>query len=176
MNEFAYVTDITIKYIDLITELVKQTGCKKYLELGASVGNTLHDVRKYCDRCVGVDITDKRSYFDFDFVMMNTDDFFLQNTEMFDIVFIDADHSFESVKKDFENALLVLSEFGIIIIHDTDPLSKYYVQPGRCGDSYRIVDWIEENHSELNTFTLPILEAGMTIVGRKKDRRVNKYI
>ena len=68
-------------------------------------------------------------------------------------------------------AVEVLNKFGIILIHDTDPISDFYKQPIACGDSYKIVDWIEQNHPELKFVTLPITEAGLTIVNRKYDRR-----
>jgi predicted O-methyltransferase YrrM len=37
-----------------------------------------------------------------------------------DVLFIDGDHSYEGVKKDFELYSTLLSDKGIIIIHDTD--------------------------------------------------------
>ena len=95
---------------------------------------------------------------------------------MVDVIFIDADHSFESVKDDFESSLKNLNEFGIVILHDTDPISEKYLDKGYCGDSYRMLDWLSENHSEMSVITLPISEAGLTIIKRSSDRRVNKFL
>jgi spermidine synthase len=36
----------------------------------------------------------------------------------FDVIFIDGDHSYEGVKRDFENSLPLLSEGGSVIFHD----------------------------------------------------------
>lgn len=47
-----------------------------------------------------------------------TDDFFITNTDKFDVIFIDADHSYEGVKKDYENSLKVINKGGYIIFHD----------------------------------------------------------
>ena len=46
--------------------------------------------------------------------------FFITQDIKIDILFIDGDHSYEGVKKDFELYSTILSENGVIIIHDTD--------------------------------------------------------
>lgn len=52
---------------------------------------------------------------------VTSDEFFNFNTEKFDLIFIDGDHSAEQVKKDFENSLHCLSDNGFIVIHDVLP-------------------------------------------------------
>jgi len=176
MGDFAYVNDGSMRHIDIISQIVKLTGCDKYLELGIWNGGNINEISKYSKRCVGVDIKDDRKYYNYEFKLMSTDEFFIENNEMFDVIFIDADHNFESVKKDFENALKILNKFGIVFLHDTDPIEEKYLDFGYCGDSYKMIGWIEENHKELNVLTLPITEAGLTIVNRKNDRRVLNYL
>lgn len=160
---------------DIISSIVNLTGCNKYLELGISIGLNMREVRKYCGHCIGVDIVDVRDFRDFIFHLMPTDTFFSFFKEKVDIIFIDADHSFEAVKKDFVNSLNILNEFGIIFLHDTDPVDKECIKPSACWDSYKIVDWVESNYSDLNIITLPIGVAGLTIVNRKNDRRLLKF-
>lgn len=169
MSELGYYHNS--KHIDIIFQIVKLMGCNKYLELGIWNGSNISEIHKVCEYCVGVDILDCREFFDYIYRQTTTDDFFAQNTEMFDIIFIDADHNFEAVKKDFANSLKVLNKLGIILIHDTDPFDEAYSRPGLCGDSYKIIDWIAENYDGLNVLTLPITEAGLTIVNRKNERR-----
>jgi Methyltransferase domain len=41
--------------------------------------------------------------------------------DRFDLIFIDGDHRYESVKKDFENYRPLLSKRGVILFHDVDP-------------------------------------------------------
>ena len=53
---------------------------------------------------------------------MTSDEFFEQNHEMFDIIFIDGDHSYEQSLKDLNNALKVIPVGGFIILHDTTPI------------------------------------------------------
>ncbi len=159
-----------------IAELVKQINCKTYLELGIYDGITLSLVQPFVDRVISVDIKDVRRYRIGEFHLETTDSFFEHFKEKVDVVFIDADHNFESVKKDFINSINLLSEFGIIILHDTDPESEMYLDPGYCGDSYKMDKWVRENYTDLDIMTLPLTQAGLTIIKRKDDKRVNKFL
>ena len=49
---------------------------------------------------------------------MSTDNFFNKNQDIFDCIFIDADHSYEGVLSDYNNAMKVINKNGIIILHD----------------------------------------------------------
>jgi predicted O-methyltransferase YrrM len=49
---------------------------------------------------------------------MSTNEFFEQNKNTFDCIFIDADHSYEGVLADYKNAMEVINKGGIIILHD----------------------------------------------------------
>jgi hypothetical protein len=39
-----------------------------------------------------------------------------------------------------------------------------------------MIDWIKMEHPEMDVFTFPIAEAGLTVVKRSNDRRVNKFL
>ena len=86
---------------------------------------------------------------------------------------IDADHSIESVRRDLSNALSVLNKYGIILIHDTDPINFNYTDSGHCGNSYLMNEILEKEYQYLNFITLPLCEAGMTIVIKKNQLRIN---
>jgi hypothetical protein len=47
-------------------------------------------------------------------------DFFVREDITIDLLFIDGDHSYEGVKKDFDLYSKLVSPHGIILIHDTD--------------------------------------------------------
>ena len=174
MSIFAYGTQ---HHSDLVVQLVKSVNCRTYLELGIYDGSTLARVGEFVPRVIGVDIKDLRINKNIgEFHLLKTKDFFQSFNDTVDVIFIDADHSFESVKEDFESALKLLNEFGIIILHDTDPISEKYLDKGYCGDSYRMLDWLEANHPEMSVITLPISEAGLTIIKRFCERRVNKFL
>jgi predicted O-methyltransferase YrrM len=165
----------TEHYSNIITWLVKLTNCKKYLELGVESSSTLSEIKKHVDLCVGVDVNDTWDKENITFYQMTTDEFFLRNTETFDIIFIDADHSFEQVRIDFDNAIKILNKYGIIILHDTDPIAEELLSPYFCSDSYKIVDYVSQLEN-INIITFPIQETGLTFVMRKNDRRINNFI
>jgi len=160
-------------YAPLIREIVKATGCETYLELGIDTACTIHEIVPHCARCIGVDVQDRRGFHDFEFYKMTTDEFFKTIPMHADIIFIDADHNFDEVRKDFLHAIKILNNWGIILLHDTDPISKTYLEPRFCGDAYRVRDWIKETFPHLNILTLPISVAGLTIVNRNENRLDN---
>jgi len=174
-NTFGYA-NFKYNHSHFIAELVKQINCKTYLELGIYDGITLSLVQPFVDRIISVDIKDVRMYRIGEFHLETTDSFFQHFDEKVDVVFIDADHSFESVKKDFINSLKLLNEFGMIILHDTDPISEMYLDPGYCGDSYKMDKWVRENYTDLDIMTLPLTQAGLTLIKRKNDKRINKFL
>jgi predicted O-methyltransferase YrrM len=160
-------------HTDFIVSLVRSINCKSYLELGLYVGETFEKVAPFVSLCCGVDIKDLRKNKSIgNFFQMNTVNFFNQNTKMFDVIFIDADHKYESVLIDLENSLKFLNKNGVIIMHDTDPTEKKWLDFGYCGDAYRIINYVHNIHPDLDIMTFPIGHEGLTLVKRKTDLRV----
>ena len=89
----------------------------------------------------------------------------------FDMIFIDADHAFESVLHDLLGALRVLSPVGTIALHDTDPSEKRYLHPGHCNNAHKIADYLATRH-DLMSITLPVGHEGLTLVRPLAARRV----
>ena len=52
---------------------------------------------------------------------MTSDEFFKNNKDYFDIIFLDGLHTYEQTIKDIDNSLKVLNDKGVIIIHDCLP-------------------------------------------------------
>lgn len=175
-RKFAYNIEIETLYTQFISKVVELTGCELYLELGIYRGFSMREISKYSKRSIGVDMSDISDFRDFEFHVKSTDEFFKTFNEHPNIIFIDADHHFEQVKKDFINSLNCLSEHGIIFLHDTDPYQLELLEQTRCGDSYKMHEWIKQNYSDLNIITLPFTIAGLTMVNREKDRRVLKFL
>ena len=175
-NDFPYADCQLELHYKVIESIVKYTNCKNYLELGVQEGKCFETILPHVKRAIGVDIKDIRKKKLGEFYEISTDKFFDFFKDTMDIIFIDADHSFESVKKDFENSLKILNKYGIIFLHDTDPSRKIFLEPGYCNDCYKIVDYIKQNHPELDIVTLPLTIAGLSIVMRKDDRRVLQFI
>ena len=129
---------------------------KTYLELGVATGKTFEAIVPHVKRGIGVDVRDLRSKKIGEFYKMTTDNFFIKFKDKVDVVFIDADHKYESVIKDFKNSLKILNTGGIIFLHDTDPISKKFLAPRLCNDAYKIVKYINKTHPALDVLTLPI--------------------
>ena len=49
---------------------------------------------------------------------MTSDNFFTQNNEKFDFVYVDGDHSKEQVLKDLQNSWSVLNNNGFLLVDD----------------------------------------------------------
>jgi predicted O-methyltransferase YrrM len=109
------------------------------------------------------------------FYQMTTDEFFAQNKEKFDLIFIDASHKFDQVKVDFENSVNALEEMGIIILHDTDPAEEYMTIDKLCSNSYLMNEYLAKNHPEFSFVTLPVSNMGLTICNRFKELRHLKF-
>lgn len=52
------------------------------------------------------------------FVDCNTDRFFKENTQKFDLIFVDANHTDAQAFKDIESSVKILNEHGIVACHD----------------------------------------------------------
>jgi len=102
-------TDIINFYVDKFVECA-------YLEVG--VGNLsanftkIRAANKFCvDPC-----TQGATY------KMKSNDFFLNNQRKYDVIFIDGDHRAIQVIEDIRNALKFITQRGIILLHDCNPL------------------------------------------------------
>lgn len=103
---------------DIINFLIKKIDAKKYLEIGISDGKNFADIK--CDYKVSVD-PDPNSKATFTGL---SDDYFKQNTEKFDVVFVDGLHYDWQVYRDIINSLGALNEGGYIVCHDLNPLEE----------------------------------------------------
>lgn len=119
-----------------ISDLIRDLQLQNYLELGVAKGHCWYNV--YAPKKVGVDLMNESVWKIPNVLTSTTDDYFesLQQDEKYDIVFIDADHNKESVKKDFFNSLKHLADDGIVLFHDVYPLQEENIGPRSCGTAY----------------------------------------
>lgn len=135
-------------YIPIIISIIDGCNFARYLELGIYEGRTISRIASSCksiEVAVGVDtrsitetifheepqhkvvILDKTS----------TNQFFLNNTRIFDVIFIDANHNYNNVLEDFKNSMKILETDGIVFMHDSYPPNIESTSPGYCSDCYR---------------------------------------
>ncbi len=61
--------------------------------------------------------------------------------------FIDGDHNYAQVKKDFDNLLPLVVDNGYIFLHDTYPPREDCTSENVCGTVYKLRQEIEQNHT-----------------------------
>lgn len=163
-----------------IIDMIKFNSYKSYLELGVDSGKNIYDISITTSiKCVGVDTRSPRIISNFTFYKGTTDTFFINNINTFDIIFIDACHKIDFVKKDFINSLKCLNKNGMILLHDIDPTSIEFIDDigtNYSSNAYKMINWVYKNYPELNIIIMPIDEAGLAVVNRKIDRRIYNYM
>jgi len=106
---------------DIINLYAKKIDAQSYLEIGVRSSNDNFNHIKVPKK-TGVD-PGTEGIFEGTHCMAS-DEYFLQNTDTFDIVFIDGLHKQEQVFKDIENSICILNKNGVIICHDMNPKVK----------------------------------------------------
>jgi len=104
---------------------------------------------------------------------MPSDQFFATTQFEFPIalIFIDGDHLYEQVKKDFDNALKLLQPDGYIFLHDTLPPDSSWTNEGSCGTVYKLREEIEANPEfDIFTFKKSAWDVGLSMVQKRNNR------
>ena len=119
---FDFTSKIT--RFEIVQNIIKKKNYKNYLEIGCFDDELFNFVN--CENKVGVDPISGGT------VRATSDQFFKDNKEKFDCVFIDGLHEYHQVKKDIFNSLKFLNEDGIILLHDCLPNNYYQQATPRC--------------------------------------------
>ena len=158
---------------EIIQKFINQINAKKYLEIGMGCGKNHNSIN--CEYKISVDPTPTVpvSY------SMTSDDFFAQNKEMFDIIFIDGLHWSEQVYKDIVNSLKILNEGGFIVCHDINPpdeCHQIYPQPQTqsnwTGDCWKGWVKLKTERSDLQMCVVDT-DYGCGIITRGKQELIN---
>jgi hypothetical protein len=175
----------TVNHTFIISELIKATHVNKknmYIEFGTRTNENFDIISELVDTSIGVDTnplkfnkniyTDTTDHFS-EFILPQiikktfTRDANDPNRLKFNYAFIDADHSFESVFKDFENLFKYLESGGFIILHDVYPYEQRFLEKNACHDCYLAPIAIKAKYSKyINILTLPLCP-GMSIIQKK---------
>ncbi len=99
--------------IAAVNLVVSQFQDCQYLEIGCA-NNSLFDSVPVRDK-FGVDPARGGTH------RMTSDAFFEQNTQKFDVIFIDGLHTYEQVRKDVVNSISALNPNGWVLMHDMLP-------------------------------------------------------
>ena len=114
--------NLTVREL-LIQKIINKTNAQSYLEIGIGKGQVFS--RMVCSKKVCVDpcISDGSQKLEPTF-KMTSDEFFKQNEDTYDVIFIDGLHTSDAVYRDINNSLKFLNDGGYIICHDMNPQSK----------------------------------------------------
>ena len=153
-----------INHPAIIYDLCKEFGVQKYLELGVRSCPVPNMIKHIVPNIIGVDTNDTPN-FPGKFYKGTTDQFFeslnFDTDCLFDMIFIDACHDYEYVKRDFINSLKYTKIGGLVLLHDTYPIFEYMTDSSLCSDAYRMVDYIRK--CGLQLLNIPV-SPGLCIV------------
>ena len=106
---------------------------------------------------------------------MTSDEFFKNNKDQFDLIFIDGLHHYNQVKKDIINSVEVLKDGGIILMHDCLPRDYYYQAVPRCqydwnGDTWKaFLEFRSKQHIDGYCF---YADQGIGVFLKRKNRNI----
>lgn len=157
---------------DLIASLARVTFAKTYLEVGVYRGETIRKLSKVCERLVGVDIDpiaieSIKKIRNCESFLGTLQDFAASQAQIsvFDLIFVDANHYIDAVLADFQVAVSLCSQNGVILLHDTWPKSKEFTSSALCGTAYLAPERIRQLYPGWNCVTLPV-HPGLTLCQR----------
>lgn len=185
---------------DLIQTLIDKRRFDTYLEIGVLGGYVFFDIR--CKNKIAVDPHFKfnwkgrlgqmfRNFTNISarFFEVTSDQFFDKHASSvlkkgsLDIVLIDGMHEFKNVLNDVVNSLEYLSDDGIIILHDCNPLSAAAASSFEewkdrgyggywNGDVWKCITYLNATREDLDVFVANC-DQGLGIVTKTKGRRLN---
>lgn len=175
-----------MEFRDLICELIRIFHIRYYMELGVKDGYTFNKVAAMdeIEVAIGIDANLRRLSLiegpKVDLYEMTTDEFYnkVNKSDIWegcvDLLFIDACHDFKQVMKDFLNySNFVREGTGLILIHDTHPVTRRLCRPGYCSDAWKLARLIRHDldlRKRFEIVTLPGPFAGLSII--RKSRTV----
>ncbi len=167
---------------ELINSIMTEPGRRTYLEIGIRHGDTF--CRINAPRKIGIDpiraTVPVKDYlintFQATYYTKTSDLFFEEKWEIFDddpidVAFVDGLHAWEQVLRDVNNCLCHLSDDGVIVLHDCNPMSESAAAPGLTpaarksvpsfdgsstwnGDVWKAIVYLRSCRFDLNIFVL----------------------
>ena len=154
---------------DLIKYLINKNNYKNYLEIGCDQNQLFLKIE--IENKTGVDPESGGN------IKTTSDDFFLNNTGKFNIIFIDGLHMYEQVKKDIINSINCLNDDGIVLVHDCmpDSMAKQAVPRFKMkwnGDVWKAIVDLRQNKN-LDIYTCE-MDEGIGIIKKNKNSEILK--
>lgn len=167
-------------YGEFLSQICRQRGVKKYLEIGVQQGLNLANMEVHTavgvdpDFCLVVDPTIKKSVLSL--YRMTSDAYFSLNADTnFDMTFLDGMHLFEYLLRDFYNAEARSKANGLILIHDCLPgdveMSARTSNGGAwTGDVWKIIPALKKYRPDLKIVLVDCAPTGLLCVTNLNPR------
>jgi predicted O-methyltransferase YrrM len=155
---------------DILNSLIRKYNFTRYLEIGTQFGDCFEKIElprnnKYC-----IDL--KKAFSDLD-EEISSDSFFEKNKSVYDLIFIDGDHSYEQSLKDIKNALNCLSPNGLIVCHDCYPKTIAETirgaSEGWLGEVYKSILYLRVKNPELTIYTVNS-DCGVSVIKKAPSK------
>ena len=150
---------------EIIQKIIDSKKYKNYLEVGCDKDENFSKIN--VEKKIGVDPLKGGT------LRMTSDDFFKNNNEKFDLIFLDGLHTYEQTIKDIDNSLKFLNDHGVVIIHDCLPKKIWNQIVPRVyghwnGDVWKAIVH-SRTYSYADTYTC-IADHGLGIIFKRKNR------
>jgi hypothetical protein len=185
--------------LKLIQSFIDKERYKSYLEIGVFKGDVFFNVK--CKNKIAVDpkfrfkriarlnkVLNNFSNLNAKYFEMTSDSFFENKSRLLtkhkiDICFVDGMHEFDFALNDVLNAIQYLSDNGMVIMHDCNPITreasvsfKEYIERGDFskpwnGDVWKVIIYLRSFRNDLNVFVVDC-DCGLGII--KKSSSINK--
>lgn len=162
-------------HIGLIQRLVATYPNCHYLEVGVRHATCWNRVAPLATFAEGVDIDpavlEHATAGHGTVHILASDEYFrdVAGDKRFEVIFLDGDHNFAQVDKDFNNALPHLAPDGTIVLHDTWPGSRDETGEFACGTVYQLAERLERD-PQFNALTMRRFP-GVTLAQRARPDR-----
>ena len=153
--------------LDIIQNIIKKKNYKKYLEIGCFDDELFNYIN--CEKKVGVDPVSGGT------IRKTSDQFFSDNNDYFDCIFIDGLHEYKQVRKDILNSLKFLNQGGLILLHDCLPNNYFEQAIPRCqwtwnGDVWKAI--VESRKSkDIDVYTC-YADYGIGVIIKRPNRNL----
>ena len=152
---------------EIIQNIINKKNYEKYLEIGCDKDDNFSKIQAKIK--IGVDPQRGGT------IRMTSDEFFKKNNEIFDIIFLDGLHTYEQTIKDIQNSLSIISDKGVILIHDCLPKKIWNQIVPRVYGHWNGDVWKAIVHSrtfdQADTYTI-IADHGLGIIFKRKNRNL----
>ena len=164
-KKFNYDWNKTQTRFDIINKLINSKKFKSYLEIGCQSDVNFSKIK--IENKVGVDPQSGGT------LRMTSDEFFSQNKDTFDLIFIDGLHIHEQVLKDIDNSLNVLNENGVILLHDCLPAKIWHQTIPQTHSSWNGDVWKSivqsRTREDIDTYTIKA-DQGLGLILKRTNR------